>query len=64
MSACEVSMEADTRNANCEQRPPDLTDAPPGDSFEDQMMGISVLATENGQKVQSLLFLAFSLMPF
>ena len=54
MSACELSMEANAKSeVKCELRPPDLSGgAPPnGDTFEDQMMGVSVLAAENGRKV-------------
>ena len=55
VSACELSMEANAAlksDVTCELRPPDLSGAPlTGDTFEDQMMGVSVLATEDGQKV-------------
>ena len=54
VSACELSMEANAKSeVKCELRPPDLSGgAPPnGDTFEDQMMGVSVLAAENGRKV-------------
>ena len=52
VSACELSMEAGAPSeVKCELRPPDLSGAPPGDTFEDQMMGVSVLAAENGEKV-------------
>ena len=53
VSACELSMEAGAPSeVKCELRPPDLSGAPPGDTFEDQMMGVSVLAAENGEKVK------------
>ena len=47
-------MEAGSKSeVMCELRPPDLDlSEANGDTFEDQMMGVSVLATENGQKVR------------
>ena len=57
VSACELSMEAGAPSeVKCELRPPDLSGAPPGDTFEDQMMGVSVLAAENGEKVKFRLY--------
>ena len=55
LSACPISPnDLTSPSVDCNIRPPNLDSNPfPGDTFDDQMMGVSVLAVDNGGRAGS-----------